>query len=255
MDMLTWTLAVAAAVCLAYYGVIVIYTGIGTASAFIWLLAGGFFAASAAVVRIYQKYPDRMPMWIPVSFVTLCASGSLVVLTVLILIFGRIPATAEPDLDYVIVLGASVKPEGVSRTLKLRLDKAAEYAKQNPSAVLILSGGQGADEPCTEAAAMMRYLEDKGVPPERMILEEQSQSTTENIAYSRIFLEEHAENENPDVGILTSNFHLLRARLIAEKQGMENIRGIAAESDRILFVHFCFRDSLAILKDRLMGNL
>ena len=194
-------------------------------------------------------------MWIPVSLVTLCASGSLVVLTVLILIFGRIPATAEPDLDYVIVLGASVKPEGVSRTLKLRLDKAAEYAKQNPSAVLILSGGQGADEPCTEAAAMMRYLEDKGVPPERMILEEQSQSTTENIAYSRIFLEEHAENENPDVGILTSNFHLLRARLIAEKQGMENIRGIAAESDRVLFVHFCFRDSLAILKDRLMGNL
>lgn len=253
--MLTWTLAVAAAVCLVYYGVIVLYTGIGTASAAIWLLSGGFFAVSAAAVRIYQKYPERMPMWIPVSLVTLCASGSLVVLTVLILIFGRIPATAEPDLDYVIVLGASVKPEGVSRTLKLRLDKAAEYAKQNPSAVLILSGGQGADEPCTEAAAMMRYLEDKGVPSERMILEEQSQSTTENIAYSRIFLEEHAENENPDVGILTSNFHLLRARLIAEKQGMENIRGIAAESDRILFVHFCFRDSLAILKDRLMGNL
>ena len=245
----------AAAVCLVYYGVIVLYTGIGTASAAIWLLSGGFFAVSAAAVRIYQKYPERMPMWSPVSLVTLCASGSLVVLTVLILIFGRIPATAEPDLDYVIVLGASVKPEGVSRTLKLRLDKAAEYAKQNPSAVLILSGGQGADEPCTEAAAMMRYLEDKGIPPERMILEEQSQSTTENIAYSRIFLEEHAENENPDVGILTSNFHLLRARLIAEKQGMENIRGIAAESDRILFVHFCFRDSLAILKDRLMGNL
>ena len=245
----------AAAVCLVYYGVIVLYTGIGTASAAIWLLSGGFFAVSAAAVRIYQKYPERMLMWIPVSLVTLCASGSLVVLTVLILIFGRIPATAEPDLDYVIVLGASVKPEGVSRTLKLRLDKAAEYAKQNPSAVLILSGGQGADEPSTEAGAMMRYLEDKGVPPERMILEEQSQSTTENIAYSRIFLEEHAENENPDVGILTSNFHLLRARLIAEKQGMENIRGIAAESDRILFVHFCFRDSLAILKDRLMGNL
>ena len=127
MDMLTWTLAVAAAVCLVYYGVIVLYTGIGTASAAIWLLSGGFFAVSAAAVRIYQKYPERMPMWIPVSLVTLCASGSLVVLTVLILIFGRIPATAEPDLDYVIVLGASVKPEGVSRTLKLRLDKAAEY--------------------------------------------------------------------------------------------------------------------------------
>lgn len=253
--MLTWTLAVAAAVCLAYYGIIVVYTGIGTASAAIWLLAGGFFAVSAAAVRIYQKYPDRMPMWIPVSMVTLCASGSLVVLTVLILIFGRIPAAAEPDLDYVIVLGASVKPEGVSRTLKLRLDKAAEYAKQNPSTMLILSGGQGADEPCTEASAMRQYLAEKGVSPERMILEEQSQSTTENIAYSRLLLKEKAENGKQEVGILTSNFHLLRARLIAAKQGMENIRGIAAESDKILFAHFCFRDSLAILKDRLMGNL
>ena len=247
MDMLTWTLAVAAAVCLAYYGIIVVYTGIGTASAAIWLLSGGFFAVSAAAVRIYQKYPDRMPMWIPVSMVTLCASGSLVVLTVLILIFGRIPAAAEPDLDYVIVLGASVKPEGVSRT--------AEYAKQNPSTMLILSGGQGADEPCTEASAMRQYLAEKGVSPERMILEEQSQSTTENIAYSRLLLKEKAENGKQEVGILTSNFHLLRARLIAAKQGMENIRGIAAESDKILFAHFCFRDSLAILKDRLMGNL
>lgn len=253
--MLTWTLAVAAAVCLVYYGIIVAYTGIGTASAAIWLLSGIFFAVSAAAVWIYQRYPERMPMWIPVSFVTLCASGSLVILTVLILIFGRIPAAAEPDLDYVIVLGAAVKPEGVSKTLKLRLDKAAEYAKQNPSTILILSGGQGADEPCTEASAMRQYLEEKGVAPERMLLEERSQSTTENIAYSRLLLEERAGNGKQDVAVLTSNFHLLRARLIAAKQGMKDIRGIAAESDKILFVHFCFRDSLAILKDRLMGNL
>ena len=56
-------------------------------------------------------------------------------------------------------------------------------------------------------------------------------------------------------GILTSNFHLLRARLIASKQGLSQVSGIAAESDRVLFVHFCLRESLAILKDRLMGNL
>lgn len=219
----------------------------------------------AAVRRFFCSFGSSCPNLSEISgsdayvdsriMVTLCASGGLVVLTVLILIFGRIPAAAEPDLDYVIVLGASVKPEGVSRTLKLRLDKAAEYAKQNPSTMLILSGGQGADEPCTEASAMRQYLAEKGVSPERMILEEQSQSTTENIAYSRLLLKEKAENGKQEVGILTSNFHLLRARLIAAKQGMKNIRGIAAESDKILFAHFCFRDSLAILKDRLMGNL
>ena len=68
-------------------------------------------------------------------------------------------------------------------------------------------------------------------------------------------VERMAEGRSPRIGILTSNFHLYRARLIAEKQGLEDVCGIAAESDRVMFVHFCLRDGLALLKDRLMGNL
>ena len=68
-----------------------------------------------------------------------------------IMMFGRIPAVADPDLDYLIVLGAQVKKDGPSRTLRLRLDKAAEYARQNPETILVLSGGQGRDELVSEA--------------------------------------------------------------------------------------------------------
>ena len=153
-----------------------------------------------------------------------------------------------------IVLGASVRTDGPSKTLALRLDKAAEYAAQNPDTVLVLSGGQGADEPSTEAAAMRDYLLEKGVPQEQMLLEERSRSTAENIAYSRELIRSQAR-ASQRTGILTSNFHLLRARLIASRQGLSQVSGIAAESDRVLFVHFCLRESLAILKDRLMGNL
>lgn len=255
MDMLIWTLTVAAIVCFAYYGVIVTYAGLGAASASIWVLAGIFFGVSALAVQLYEKYPERIPMWIPVACVTLCASGTLVVLMILILIFGRIPATAEQDLDYVVVLGASVKKAGPSKTLKLRLDKACEYAEQNPNTILILSGAKGPDEPSSEAEAMKVYLVEQGVDEDRMVLEDRSFSTVENIAYSRLLIESRGDRKIPAVGILTSNFHLLRAKLIAEKQGMENVRGIAAESDKILFAHYCIRDCLAILKDRLMGNL
>ena len=274
--MLAWVLAAGAAVCLIYFIIIIVYSGIGTSLAVIWLLLGFFLGAAAAIVRGYQKNPEKIALWLPVSLVTLCASGLVIVLVVQILIFGKIPAVAEPGLDYVIVLGAGVKQDRLSTTLTLRLNKAAEYASQNPDSILILSGAQGKGEPMTEAAAMQDYLLRQGIPKRQMILEENSYSTRENIAYSRLLIDKDQESkkkvQKPQhllkpldelsaidrpvrIGLLTSNFHLYRACLIAKKQGLTDVSGIASESDRVLFCHFCFRDCLAILKDRLMGNL
>lgn len=271
--MLTWVLAAGALICLLYYLVIILYSGIGTSFAFIWLLMGVFLGLSAAGVRYYQRYPDRLALWVPVTLVTLCASGMVIVIIVQMMILGTVPETAEQNLDYVIVLGASVKEDGISKILRLRLDKAAEYAFQNPDTVLVLSGGQGADEPEAEAVAMQAYLLQCGVPENQFLLEDRSHNTTENIAYSRHLIEaqmprtrefllftpkeeaDEALRRPVSVGLLTSNFHLYRTMRIAEKQGLEGIQGIAAESDKILFVHYCFRDCFAILKDRLVGNL
>ena len=295
--MLIWVFTAAAVLCLVYYGVIVLYAGFGTSFAALWLLFGGFFGATALGIHFYQKYPERVPLWIPVSSVTLCASGLMIILVTQILIFGRIPASAEPALDYVIVLGAKVKPDGnLSTTLKLRLDKALEYVKENPETILVLSGAQGDAEPCTEAEAMEAYLLENGADAEHLLREEQSFSTVENLAYSRILIENRekelaqsqagafgapgtgmpgaakspaagiqdpvkpgnpapAANRQIRVGIITSNFHLCRARLIAKKQEYDAVYGIASEADRVLLVHFSLRDGIALLKDRLMGNL
>lgn len=302
--MLVWVFTAAAVLCLVYYGVIVLYAGFGTSFAVLWLLIGGFFGATASSVHFYQKYPERVPLWLPVSFVTLCASGLMIVLVTQILIFGRIPAAAESSLDYVIVLGAKVKPDGtLSKTLKLRLDKALEYAKENPETMLVLSGARGDAEPCSEADAMEAYLLEQGADPEHLLKEEQSFSTVENLAYSKILIEDreleyqreqerkaeadrllHAPGKpesgpeagipagkgpepeipgdsasvsarQPRIGIVTSNFHLCRAGLIAKKQGYGTVYGVASEADKVLLVHFSLRDGIAILKDRLMGNL
>lgn len=290
--MLIWVFTAAAVLCLVYYGVIVLYAGFGTSFAVLWLLIGGFFGATAAGIHFYQKYPERVPLWLPVSFVTLCASGLMIVLVTQILIFGRIPAAAEPSLDYVIVLGAKVKPDGsLSKTLKLRLDKALEYMKENPETMLVLSGEKGDAEPCSEADAMETYLLGQGADPDHLLKEEQSFSTVENLAYSRVMIEKRenlleqerkaeadrllrapgeiegvpetgAPTNNtpvlarqPRVGIITSNFHLCRAAMIAKKQDYGTVYGIASEADKVLLVHFSLRDGIALLKDRLMGNL
>ena len=290
--MLIWVFTAAAVLCLVYYGVIVLYAGFGTSFAVLWLLIGGFFGATAAGIHFYQKYPERVPLWLPVSFVTLCASGLMIVLVTQILIFGRIPAAAEPSLDYVIVLGAKVKPDGsLSKTLKLRLDKALAYMKENPETMLVLSGAKGDAEPCSEADAMETYLLGQGADPDHLLKEEQSFSTVENLAYSRVMIEKRenlleqerkaeadrllrapgeiegvpetgAPTNNtpvlarqPRVGIITSNFHLCRAAMIAKKQDYGIVYGIASEADKVLLVHFSLRDGIALLKDRLMGNL
>ena len=290
--MLIWVFTAAAVLCLVYYGVIVLYAVFGTSFAVLWLLIGGFFGATAAGIHFYQKYPERVPLWLPVSFVTLCASGLMIVLVTQILIFGRIPAAAEPSLDYVIVLGAKVKPDGsLCKTLKLRLDKALEYMKENPETMLVLSGAKGDAEPCSEADAMETYLLGQGADPDHLLKEEQSFSTVENLAYSRVMIEKRenlleqerkaeadrllrapgeiegvpetgAPTNNtpvlarqPRVGIITSNFHLCRAAMIAKKQDYGTVYGIASEADKVLLVHFSLRDGIALLKDRLMGNL
>ena len=227
----------------------------------------------------------------------------------------------KKKLDYVIVLGARVYPDKMSVSLKNRLDKAYEYHVENPETKFVLSGGQGDNEYLPEAVAMYNYLHLKGMPEENMILEMFSTSTTENIAFSMIAIDEDikkterdviedikdsaqmklreriefgiypvergvefiedsilgdneglslkeaaeaaeevrrtqvAADKGPSVGVLTNDFHVMRAVLIAKKRGFENVSGISAPSDPILLPHFFVRECAAIIKDRIMGNM
>lgn len=266
-----------AVLCVAYFIVIVVYAGIGTSFAFIWL----FFAALLLFLVYgrwyYSRNMDRIPRWVPVSVVTTCVAGVAILAVLCVLVFLGAASPDKQNLDYVIVLGARVKEHTVSNSLKMRLDKAIEYVEDNPDTVLVLSGGRGPGESVSEAEVMCQYLEYNGVRPEQLLIEDQSVSTVENIAYSKIVIEEHRNKDKkelvplnrrttsvpyaiaPDkpleIGVLTSNFHIYRARLTAEKWGIDNVYGISADSDPVLFIHLCVRECASIIKDRLMGNM
>lgn len=275
--MLMWLLGLGALACLIYYVVIAVYSGITTSFAFIWLLFAGGLGLLAAGFRYYRLHPKQVSLWIPVSITTFCCAGLAVFLIVEILVFMGVASTTKPNLDYVIVLGAQVKENGVSNSLKRRLDKAIEYVEQNPETILVLSGGQGPDEPAAEAVVMYDYLVYNGVNPKQLVMETHSTSTVENIAYSKVLIEqlhqkkkeesgkntpqtipgvvEQVEDKPLQIGVLTSNFHVFRAEQIAKKWGFSGITGIASSSDPILFPHLCVRECAAILKDKLMGNM
>ena len=263
-----------AVLCVVYFIIIVVYAGISTSFAFIWL----FFAA-LLVFLVYGKwyYARNMgngSLLGAVSVVTTCIAGVAVLGILCILVF---LGAATPGKANLIMYQQIGHEHTVSNSLKKRLDRAIVYAEENPYTILVLSGGKGPGEADSEAQVMYDYLVYNGVSPRQLLMESDSTSTVENIAYSKIVIEQDrmkdkkeiipmpgktgsvpyaiAPDKPLEIGVLTSNFHIYRARLTAEKWGFDNVYGISAESDPVLFIHLCVRECASILKDRLMGNM
>ena len=157
----------------------------------------------------------------------------------------------EDGLDYLIVLGAQVFEDRPSVVLACRLDTARDYLERNEGTRVIVSGGQGSNEPATEASVMASYLARNGIDPDRIIIEDRSRTTAENIANSSQLV----DTERDSVGIVTNNFHLYRGLRIAQKGGFAHACGIAAPSAPFYLVNNMVRESFAIVKGFLAGNL
>lgn len=153
------------------------------------------------------------------------------------------------NADALIVLGAGLWGENVSPTLAARLDAAITYLQDNPQTRCVLSGGQGPDEPIPEALAMARYVEKAGIAPERLILEEQSTNTHQNILYSLEILDKDSH-----VVIVTSDFHVLRGTSLARGAGFTNVDGLASPSLASLLPQYALRETVGLLKDGVLGR-
>ncbi|MCD7730580.1 MAG: YdcF family protein [Oscillospiraceae bacterium] len=145
-----------------------------------------------------------------------------------------VPAVSGSTL---IVLGCRVKGEQPSLMLQNRINAAYAYLSENPDADAILSGGQGSDELISEAECMYRELVDMGIAPERLVKEDKSSNTHENLQNSL------ALTENDNIVIVTSEFHQYRAKLIAQKEGTE-VSAISAKTSLFLLPTYWVRDCL-----------
>lgn len=211
--------------------------------------AGGFFlvwiALGAALVAAGRIQKIRRVVC------GVCAAGLIAAGVICGMICGTAAATPPAGLDYLVVLGAGLRPDGTpSESLCYRLDAAHDYLEANPDTLCVVSGGQGFGEVRTEADAMLDYLVDAGVPEDRIIQERESSTTAENIRFTRELLPAEAT-----VGVVTNDFHLYRALRIAQKNGLPEAQGLAAPSNPLYLPHAMLRECAAIMKDAAVGNI
>ena len=161
--------------------------------------------------------------------------------------------TAPKDgLDAIVILGARVNENGVpSGSLNERITAAAEYMKRNGNTIAVASGGQGEDEPMSEARCIREGLIAAGIAPERILLEDQSTSTIENLSNSFSLLEGRASN----VGIVTNDFHIFRALCTGRRLGGFVLSPVPARSSVSGFIHYAMREFFALCVSWLRGDL
>lgn len=131
------------------------------------------------------------------------------------------PQSLPQDTVFV-VFGAKAYSYGPGKTLRLRLDKTAELMQSAPGSVCVVSGGQGADEPTTEAAAMKAYLTQQGIAPNRIYEEDRSHNTRENISFSVALLAQK-NMQNYTLACVSSDFHLARIRMMCNAAGVQAV--------------------------------
>ena len=232
------------------YGASVMLIWSGSAFFAVWYVIGAALSGCGIAMRLgaWQALPRALRMFVGVA----AALAAAATLGVAALILTTAHEPAPEGLDELVVLGAQVRPDGSPSTvLRYRLDTAADYLRENPSTRCIVSGGKGANEPCSEAEAMDLYLESCGIDAARIELEDASTNTVENLRNSRALLADAGDA----VGIVTNDFHVLRATRIAAKQGYANAHGIAAPSDAWYVPNNVLREVMGVVKDFLFGNM
>ena len=179
-------------------------------------------AGLSVAVILYGAFFNRIPKKLNIAVGV--ASLFPVALVVFLFIYGNTGRVTYQE-DVVIVLGAGVQGESVTRPLARRLDAAFDYWQRNPAAYVMVTGGLGSRATITEAEAMARYLQRRGMPRERILLEELSTSTYENLTFANEILTGHFPGGFTAV-LVTNDFHIYRAVRTAREIGIDvNRRG------------------------------
>jgi len=185
---------------------------------------------------------NGMFLWIALILFSACYT--FIIYLIFSSAFGR--AKTHKQYDVILILGAGIFTETVTPMLASRLDRALKiYKVQSHNCNILVSGGQGPDEPISEALAMKNYLMKCGVSSSSILMESQSSSTYENFLYSKSFINTSFENV-PNILCVTSQFHILRALRLAQKLNI-NIIGLGSSTPYHFLDKALLRDFLALM--------
>lgn len=224
-----------------FSGILNIGNIFGMVVSLILILCGIF---SDRLIRLKNKIRSKKTGKI---IFNICAAGVAAAALVFFTALGCGIASSTTNADKqetVILLGCAVKGESPSLMLLDRIESAYEYMEKNPESCAVLSGGQGNDEDISEAQCMFNVLTEKGIAADRLFLEDKSTNTAENIAFSKKIIDDN--NLSTDIAVASSDFHLKRAVLVAEKQGLTAKR-ISAKTNIFLMPTYYVRDTFGVI--------
>lgn len=156
----------------------------------------------------------------------------------------------EPDKSFIIILGCGLRSDGTpTPILRGRIDRALEFAAKQKELtgkepLFVASGGQGADEVCSECEAIKRYLTEHGVPEGRIIEEDRSVNTMENMLFSK---EKIAQTGiQGKIAFSTTNYHVFRSGLHARRVKMRAV-GMGAKTKWYFWPNAAVREFAGLL--------
>lgn len=213
-----------------------------------YLLLGGILLCLIATANIVfnnnKYYLKLVKLMKPLIIIGLI----IFTITELVIIGFSLQKNMEKS-DYTIVLGAGIRGEVMTDTLRRRVDKTIEYTGLNSDyGYVVVSGGQGAGESITEAEAMKRYLVEHNVI--NVLKEEKSTDTYENLLYSKEIIEKHSGKSISElrVKIISSDFHLLRSKMLSKKLGYKDVNLCGSSYYAILIPNYYVREFVGFYK-------
>ena len=262
------------------YSTVVVYAS-GKATSFLWFWPLTCVVALLAVALLLLVLTGRLPR-LKIAAICLCGAFWLcmaVFLTVEAVVFSAGRKAPAEDGEYVIVLGAQVRGEVPTLVLGARIRAAAEYLKEHPQALAVASGGKGSGESISEAEAIRRGLVRLGISEDRILMEDCSTSTAENLRFSAEVIQKYEQSKSGEnvmdetgvsdagqavglvhfvpknVVLVTNDFHVFRAVKLAENLGYTEVSGLGATEFFAVTIQYYVREFFAITKECLRGNI
>lgn len=236
-------------ICLLYFALLMSYVGLTNIFYIVWLLGGLFCLLFSYLAKIHfiRRYVPRFLQILLYSVFGICFIFFCFIEGLILSGFFREPTE---EVDYLIVLGAHVRYGKPSNVLAKRLDAAYNYAMEHEGVKVIVSGGQGGNETTTEAYAMARYLEEKGLDGDRILLEEASRNTDENLTFSY-----EIAGADAKIAVVSNDFHIFRAVHLAREAGFQDPQALAARDDVRTMPSDLLREFFGVCKDWIYGNI
>lgn len=155
--------------------------------------------------------------------------------------------------DFVVVLGAAVRGKTMTLALYQRMEKGLEYLNKNPNIKVVVSGGKGPGEDIPEAQAMKEFLLKHGISENRIIVEDKSKNTVQNLKNTKKILEKLYGKQNFKIALITSNFHVFRAKMLAKRAGFKAY-GVPAPIHKGIILNSYVREYFAVIKSFLFDR-